>query len=159
MRTLVVLILLAVALASCTTEQGTSALDEAVAKASVDSLWQRYAKAIDQPDSADLRDLFTLNAVYDVSGQATAKGPSAIQASLDSTYRDFDATAFRVEPDEFKVSRALAVQSGTYEVDGTQKGAEVRQYGRYVFVLEKQGGGAWRAARLTAIADSTKPRL
>lgn len=159
MRTAAFLILLSVALASCTNEQGTSALESAQAQASVDSLWQRYAKAVDRPDSADLSDLFTLHAVLDVTGQATATGPSAIQAALDSIYRDFDATAYRVQPDGFKVSRSLAVQGGTYQTDGTEKGVEVRQYGRYVFVLEKQENGTWRAARLTAIADSTRPRL
>jgi ketosteroid isomerase-like protein len=158
MRTLATLLLLALLLASCTTVQGTSGLEMAVAKSAADSLWTHYAEAIDRHDAVGLGVLFAEGAVLDFSNAPTKTGPAAIQAFLDSLYRNFDATGFRVRPDVFKVAGTIAVQGGAFEEDGSMAGKPAtREYGRYVMVMERGDDGVWRMARLTAIADSLRP--
>ncbi|HET9952436.1 MAG TPA: nuclear transport factor 2 family protein [Candidatus Eisenbacteria bacterium] len=154
----IVLVLAAVCAASCTTQQGTGGMDIAVAKQSVDSLWTGYAVAMDRHDAAAMGSLFTEDARLDLDKSPTRTGRAAVQASLDSLYRDFDATGFRVRPDDFKISGTLAVQAGEFEEDGSRPGKPPeRTYGRYVMVLEMGEKGAWKIARLTAIADSIRP--
>ena len=85
-------------------------------------------------------------------------GRDAIQACLDSIYKDFDATGFRGRPDDFKVSSTLAVQAGAFEEEGSRSGKPAeRKYGRYVMVMELGEKGAWKIARLTAMIDSIRP--
>ena len=150
------LVLAAVAAASCTTQQGTSGMDIAVAKQSADSLWTGYAVAMDRHDAVGMGALFTPDARLDFDTDSRA-GRDAIQGYLDSLYANFDATGFRVRPDDFKVSGTLAVQGGTFEKDGSRAGRPPeREYGRYVLVMEMVEKGAWRIARLNTIADSVR---
>lgn len=158
MRTLGFLILLPIVLASCTTTQGTSGLEVAVARSNADSLWTHYAEGVDRHDAIGLGAIFTPTAVLDFNTAPTQTGRDAIQAFLDSLYKNFDATGFRVRPDAFHVSGTLAVQGGTFEEDGSMGGKPAeREYGRYVMVMERGEDGFWRIARLTAIADSLRP--
>ena len=148
----------AAAAASCTTQQGTSGMDIAVAKQAADSLWTGFAVAMDRHDATALGALFTEAARLDFDGAPTQTGRAAIQTFLDERYKDFDATGFRVRPDDFKVSATLAAQAGSFEEDGSRPGKPPeREYGRYVLILESGEKGAWKIARLTAIADSIRP--
>jgi uncharacterized protein (TIGR02246 family) len=154
MRQLALLFLVAALAASCTTEPGTSGLEVAVAKASADSLWTLYATAADQHDAIGFGALFTPGATLAFDGAPTAVGRDAIQKALVVRYADFDATGFRVRPDDFKVSGTLAVQGGAFEADGTEKGKAQTHYGRYVMVMEHGEDKRWLIARLTAFTDS-----
>ena len=153
---LVTLALVAALAASCATQQGTGGMDIAVAKQSADSLWTGYAVAMDRHDAVGMGAIFSTDARLDFDTDSRA-GRDAIQGYLDSLYRDFDATGFRVRPDDFKVSGTLAVQGGAFEKEGSRPGKPPeREYGRYVMVMEKDATGVWRIARLTAIADSVR---
>ena len=157
MRHLILLLLIAALTASCTTTQGTSGMDVAVAKQSADSLWTRYALASDQHDAAGFGAIFTDDATLAYGNAPTVTGRPAIQHFLDSLYANFDATGFKVRPDDFRVSGTLAVQGGSFEEGGNLGGKAQTEYGRYVLVMQQDERKAWRIARLTAFIDSVVP--
>ena len=157
MRHFALLALVAALAASCTTTQGTSGFDVAVAKSAVDSLWTKYANAADQHDSTGFSLLFTEYATLAFDHAPTAVGNGAVTRALISRYAAFDATGFRVRPDDFKVSGTLAAQGGEFEEEGARNGKAETDHGRYVLVMERVADGSWRIARLTAFIDSIVP--
>jgi len=152
------LVLVAVAAASCATQQGTSAMDVAMAKSSADSLWTRYAAAADQHDRIAFGALFTEDGTLSFSGApAVEEGRPAIEQFLDSLYAKVDMTGFRVRPYEFHVSATLAAEAGSFEEDATVDGKETTRYGRFAMWMEHGQDGAWRMRHLTAVVDSIRP--
>jgi len=156
MRSFLALLVILAAVPACRKETTPSAFESLSVKAVIDSLWTGYAHASDTKDAAAFGALFTEDATVTYSGVPTVHGRDAIQAFLVKLYADIDPTGLRVEPDETRVSGTLAVQSGKFQENFNEKGEEKTEYGRYVLVVEKGDGEAWKIRGLTAIADSTK---
>jgi len=160
-RTIVCLVLTLLILAlvpACGTQSTRSAVGALEVKAAVDSLWAGYAHASDRKDAAAFGALFTEDATLVCSGAPTVHGREAIQTFLVSMYADVDPTGLRVEPDETRVSEAMAVQAGKLQESFIEKGDPKLMYGRFVLVAELGTDRAWRIRRLVAIADSTARR-
>ena len=159
MRTLLGLVALAVALASCSaTSDLDTASQAANAKAAIDTLWIHYAEAADRRDPILFESIFTEDATVVFSNAATVTGRPAVQEFLSSLYASVDVTNFRVVPEDMKVVGGLAAQSGTFQEEFTEEGQSKVEAGRYTLLAEQASDKSWRIHRLTAIADSTTLR-
>lgn len=152
------LALLAVLPACSVTQDLDTASQAAAAKASLDSLWVRFADAADRRDREGFGSLFADDGVLVSSGAPTVRGRMAIQEHLASRYSGVDITALRITPEDLKASGSLAIQGGSYEEDFTEAGAEKTGTGRYAVVVERGGDGPWRIRRLVTLADSVRGR-
>jgi uncharacterized protein (TIGR02246 family) len=148
--------LLALLLTACGKETEQTAFNALGVKASLDSLWTRYATAADKRDSTALGGLFTEDASIVFSGAPTVLGRDAIRPYLRSLYSSIDATGLRVSQEDLHVWGTVAVQNGTFEEDYLESGREKTQYVRFTMVAERGEDGAWRIRRLIALADSIK---
>ena len=156
MRTLLGLVALLVALASCSaTSDLDTASQAANAKAAIDTLWIHYAEAADRRDPVLFESIFTEDASVVFSNSPTASGRQAVQEFLASLYASVDVTNFRVVPEDMKVVGGLAAQSGTFEEQFTEEGKPKVEAGRYTLLAEQASDKSWRIHRLVAIADST----
>jgi uncharacterized protein (TIGR02246 family) len=159
MRTLLGLVALLVALASCSaTSDLDTASQAANAKAAIDTLWIHYAEAADRRDPILFESIFTEDASVVFSNAATVTGSPAVQEFLSSLYASVDVTNFRVVPEDMKVVGGLAAQSGTFQEEFTEEGTSKVEEGRYTLLAEQASDKSWRIHRLTAIADSTTLR-
>ena len=156
MRGAVLSLLILTVAAGCASNDVDSALQAAKAKASIDSLWTRYAVASDQRDAAAFGKLFTEQATLVYSGAATVHGRKEIGDFLALLYTGVDATGLRVTPEELKASGSLAVQSGAFEEHFIEADSQKTEYGRYTLLAERGADKAWLIRRLIAIADSTR---
>ena len=159
MRTLLGLVALLVALASCSATSDLDAASQAAnAKAAIDTLWIHYAEAADRRDPILFESIFTEDATVVFSKAATVTGRPAVQEFLSSLYASVDVTNFRVVPEDMKVVGGLAAQSGTFQEEFTEEGQSKVEGGRYTLLAEQASDKSWRIHRLTAIADSTTLR-
>ena len=159
MRTLLGLVALLVALASCSaTSDLDTASQAANAKAAIDTLWIHYAEAADRRDPILFESIFTEDASVVFSNAATVTGRPAVQEFLSSLYASVDVTNFRVVPEDMKVVGGLAAQSGTFQEEFTEEGTSKVEEGRYTLLAEQASDKSWRIHRLVAIADSTTLR-
>jgi ketosteroid isomerase-like protein len=156
MRTLLGLVALLVALASCSATSDLDAASQAAnAKASIDTLWIHYAEAADRRDPILFESIFTEDASVVFSNAPTVNGRQAVQEFLSSLYASVDVTNFRVLPEDMKAAGGMAVQSGTFQEEFTEEGKPKIESGRYTLLAEQGENKAWRIHRLVAIADST----
>ena len=155
-RAPMVLIGLACLVSACAREAGPSAFNALSVKASMDSLWTKYATAADRRDSTAFGELFTEDGSLVFDGAPTVRGRDAIRSFLRSLYASIDATGMRVSQEDLQVSGAMAVQSGAFEESFIEGGKEKTEFGRFALIAEQDKGGAWRIRRLVALTDSTK---
>lgn len=153
------LVLFVFLIASCANESMDTAMDAAELRSTLDTLWTQYADAADRRDGVAFGHLFHEDAVLAMSGAPNQVGRPAIEAFLVSRYAAIDITAFRVVPEDLKVSGPFAAQSGGFEQDYSQGGAQRTEVGRFVALVERGKDGAWRIRRLLAMADSVGSRV
>lgn len=156
LRAVALLLAIGALIPACAKQTTPSAFEALSVKASIDSLWTAYAHASDRKDADAFGAFFTEDAVLVHTGAATVRGREAIQTFLASRYADIDPTGLKVDAEETKVSGPIAVQSGTFEENFLEKGAERTRYCRYVLLTEQGDDRAWKIRRLAAITDSTK---
>jgi ketosteroid isomerase-like protein len=149
------LVSMSLALVSCVSESGPSAVDVVTARVSIDSLWTHFAEAADRHDAEAFGALLTDDASVVYSNALTTHGRAATQAFLASRHAGADVTALRVIPDDFKMSDFLATQTGTLEEDYTQDGAATTEVNRFLLVAQRVENGTWRIWRLVAVVDTT----
>jgi ketosteroid isomerase-like protein len=160
MRTLLGLLALLVALASCSaTSDLDTASQAANAKAAIDTLWIHYAEAADRRDPILFESIFTEDASVAFSNAATVSGRPAVQEFLSSLYASVDVTNFRVVPEDMKAVSGFAAQSGSFQEEFTEEGKAKAQRGRYTLLLEQGPDKTWRIHRMVAIVDSTVSRV
>jgi ketosteroid isomerase-like protein len=160
MRTLLGLLALLVALASCSaTSDLDTASQAANAKAAIDTLWIHYAEAADRRDPILFESIFTEDASVAFSNAATVNGRPAVQEFLSSLYASVDVTNFRVVPEDMKAVGGFAAQSGSFQEEFTEEGKARAQRGRYTLLLEQGPDKTWRIHRMVAIVDSTVSRV
>ena len=156
MRSLILSVLALAALTSCGANDVDSSLQAAKAKASIDSLWTKYALAADQRDAAAFGKLFTQDATLSFAGGPNVHGGTAIADFLAKRFTGVDATGLRVIPEELKASGSLAAQSGSFETSYIEADSQKTEYGRYVLIVERGSDQAWRIRRLAGFADSVR---
>jgi uncharacterized protein (TIGR02246 family) len=156
MRVFAFLLLFPILIAACSKEEEPSAFESLGVRAAIDSLWTGYAYASDQKDSTAFASLFTEDAMIMVSGQKTVQGRDAVASFLVRLYAELDPTGFRVEPDETRVSRTLAAQTGSFQETYIERNEERTRYGRYALIAEQGDKDVWKIRCLTAIVDSTR---
>lgn len=142
--------------ASCGANDVDSALQAARAKASIDTLWTRYAEASDQHDATAFAAIFTEDATFAFAGAPSVHGGKAIGDYLAARSANIDATGLRVLPEELKASGSLAMQSGTFERRFIESDSQKTEYGRYTLIAERGPGKTWRVRRLMGVADSVR---
>jgi uncharacterized protein (TIGR02246 family) len=156
MRIVILSLLILALVPSCATNDVDSALQAARAKASIDSLWTRYALASDQRDAAAFAEIFTDDATIVFAGAPSVHGRRAIGDFLAARSKDIDATGLRVLPEELKAAGSLAAQGGTFERRFIEADSQKTEYGRYVLIAERGADKSWRIRRLMGVADSVR---
>jgi len=156
MRPFAIAFLLLALIPACSTESTSSPTRMLEVKASLDTLWTRYAFAADARDAGGFGLLFTDEATVALSDAPTARGRAAIEEFLGKRYTGVDATALRIDHQDMNAVGLLAFQSGNYEEDFTEAGAARTRYGRFAVVVE-EGKDGWRIRHLTALTDSIRP--
>jgi hypothetical protein len=126
-------------------------------KASLDTLWTRYAFASDAHDSVGFGLLFAEDASLALPSLPTKRGLPAIEECLSSLYSGVDATALRIDQQYLAVGGALAFQSGAFEEDFNADGVAKTRYGRFALAVEQGRNREWRIRNLTILADSIRP--
>ncbi len=142
---------------ACSTESTSSPTRMLAVKASLDTLWTRYAFSGDAHDAGGFGLLFTDEATLAISGVPTKKGRAEIEECLGALYTGVDATALRIDHRDMNAVGMLAFQSGFFEEDFTEGGVAKTRYGRFAAAVEQGKDGAWRFRHLTALADSVRP--
>ncbi|MEK7348568.1 MAG: SgcJ/EcaC family oxidoreductase [Candidatus Eisenbacteria bacterium] len=157
MRFLAVALFLLALVPACTTQTTSSPVRTLEVKASLDTLWTRYAFASDAHDAGGFALLFVDDATLALPGVPTKRGRAAIEECLGSLYSGVDATALRIDQHDLSVAGATAFQSGAFEEDFTEAGVAKTRYGRFAAIVEQGKDRAWRIRHLTALADSVRP--
>lgn len=157
MRPFAIALFLLALVPACSTESTSSPTRMLEVKASLDTLWTRYAFAGDARDAGGFGLLFTDEATLSISGVPPKKGRAEIEECLGSMYSGVDATALRIDHQDMNAVGLLAFQSGNFEEDFTEAGVAKTRYGRFAVVVEQGKDGSWRIRHLTALADSIKP--
>lgn len=152
-----VLVLLALIPACASQPSAPSPMRILEVKASLDTLWTRYAFASDAHDAGGFELLFASDATISFSNAPTVTGAPAIGEFLGKLYSGVDATALRVDGQYLNVMGNTAFQTGTFEEDFTEGGVEKTEYGRFALYAEQAANKEWRLRNLTAIADSIRP--
>lgn len=126
-------------------------------KASIDTLWTRYAFASDAHDAGGFGLLFAEDAILALPNVPTKRGVPAIEECLGQLYSGVDATALRIDHQYLSVSGSFAFQSGGFEEDYTEAGVAKTRYGRFALAVEQGKNDEWRIRNLTVLADSIRP--
>jgi len=157
MRPFAVALFLLALVPACSTESTSSPTRMLSVKASLDTLWTRFAFAADAHDAGGFGLLFTDEATLALSGVPTKKGRAEIEECLGALYSGVDATALRIDHRDMNAVGLLAFQCGFFEEDFTESGIAKTRYGRFAVAVEQGKDGAWRFRHLTALADSVRP--
>ena len=157
MRFLAVTLFLLALVPACTTQTTSSPVRTLEVKASLDTLWTRYAFASDAHDADGFGLLFVDDATLALPGVPTKRGRAAIKECLGSLYSGVDATALRIDQQDLSVAGATAFQSAAFEEDFTEAGVAKTRYGRFAVIVEQGKDHAWRIRHLTVLADSVRP--
>jgi hypothetical protein len=142
---------------ACTTQTAPTPVRILEVKASLDTLWTRYAFASDTHDAGGFRLLFVDDAMLALPNVPTKRGLAAIEECLASLYTGVDATALRIDQQYLNVCGSSAFQSGAFEEDFTQAGIAKTRYGRFALAVEQGKDHEWRIRNLTMLADSIRP--
>jgi uncharacterized protein (TIGR02246 family) len=127
----------------------------ASAEAAFEAIWTEYSDAAKAGDVDRLAALFTDSIYFTETGAPTLRTREALVSYGREALAAVRILDMSIRPEFTEVRGSDVAQYGNYvdviEVPGQ---GTIRKYGRYAAIAQRDSTGAWRIARLTALADS-----
>jgi uncharacterized protein (TIGR02246 family) len=149
------LLLLALAVAGCTTPPGETApptpppVDEAAIRDTIQAREREWSAAFVAGDATAIANLYTEDGAQVEPVGEWRRGRAAITAGMKAQLDTLNVTAREDIPEEVIVTGDYAVEFGRYSYTATSKAGNkpVSGAGRYVVLWRKDADGQWRLHR------------
>ena len=126
----------------------SSANDAATVRPAIDSANARFATAMTTGDTATLAGTYGDDAILMPPGQKAVHGRADIAKTFAGMGAQAKISDAKLTTTDLIVSGDYAMETGTYEMTVTPKGAKaVKDAGKYETVWKKQPDGGWKLIR------------
>ena len=144
-----------IVIAGCSKEPTKPVANKDADLASINKLRSDFIAAFNANDASKVGDVYSEEAVVMSEGQPTIHGRKAIVDSNKATF-DMGAAKITLTPDQTEVFGDNGFDLGSFALIVTPKtGKPVTQDGRYLVLLQRETGGAWKVT--TDMGNSSKP--
>ena len=126
----------------------SSANDAATVRPAIDSANARFDSALDAGDTATLLGLYGDDAIVMPPNTEASHGRAEIAKAFGGMTSGMKFSGTKLTTTDLIVSGDYAMETGTYEMTVTPKGAKaVKDVGKYETVWKKQPDGSWKLIR------------
>ncbi len=117
-------------------------------RALIDAANQRVIPALIAGDVAGATANYADSVVVMMTGMPMMKGKTAVEAGFKGMLEVMKLDAFSSATLDVQVSGDMAVETGTFAMTSTMKGAKpVKDVGKYLTVWQRQADGGWKVIR------------
>ena len=133
--------------------------DPAAARQAIDQANAKIADALQRADTAVMMAQYDNDAVVMMSGMPAWRGPAEIRKSGTELFQAMKFSDVKFNTTDVDVGGDYAIETGTYEMTVTPKGAKpMPDKGKYVVVWKKQADGSWKVYRDISNTDVAPKR-
>ena len=134
---------------------GAAQPNVAEVRATIEAANQRVIPAMLAGDAAGSVANYADSAVVMMTGMPMMKGRTAIEAGFKGMLDMMKLDAFSSATLDVQVSGDMAVETGTFKMTTTMKGAKpVTDVGKYLTVWQRQADGGWKVIRDMSNSDA-----
>lgn len=135
------------------------ATDPAAVRRTIDSVNVALADALQKEDAAAHNAFYAPDGMAMMANTPASKGRDAIREHAAGMFAGVDLTDVKFTTEDVDVSGDMAVETGSYAMTVTPKGAKpMADKGKYITVWKRQADGTWKIYRDIANSDlAAKP--